>query len=86
MGSDASGEVGSLSFVRVQNSRVISLCSLWVSIFAFYLKIQYNLILAQEEDSDFEPSRDASPAMSVDEISLSEDDDDDDDDDDHEDE
>jgi hypothetical protein len=46
------------------------------------------LILAQEEDSDFEPSRDASPAMSVDEISLSEeeDDDDDDDDDDHEDE
>jgi len=43
------------------------------------------LILAQEEDSDFEPSRDASPAMSVDEISLSEDDDDDDDDD-HEDE
>jgi hypothetical protein len=33
----------------------------------------------QEEDSDFEPSRDASPAMSVDEITLSEDEDEDED-------
>jgi hypothetical protein len=40
----------------------------------------------QEEDSDFEPSRDASPAMSVDEITLSEDEDEDEDEDDYEDE